>query len=141
MLKMLVPVDGSEYGVRAVAYMAKLHDEDARIEVHLLNVQIPIESGHVRLFVEHDELQDYYREEGIAALAAARNALDQAGVPYRVHVAVGHIADTILLYASELNFDIIVMGTHGRSKLMQIILGSVANDVVKRSSIPVTLIK
>lgn len=78
MLKMLVPVDGSEYGVRAVAYMAKLHDEDARIEVHLLNVQIPIESGHVRLFVEHDELQDYYREEGIAALAAARNALDQA---------------------------------------------------------------
>lgn len=141
MLKILVPMDGSEYGVRAVAHIAKLHDEDAQIDVHLINVQIPIESGHVRLFVKHDELQDYYREEGFAALAAARDTLDRAGVPYRVHIAVGHIADTILLYASELDFDTIVMGTHGRSKLMQIILGSVANDVVKRSSIPVTLIK
>lgn len=141
MLKILIPVDGSEYGAQAVAHVAKLREKDAQIEVHLLNVQIPIESGHARMFVEHDELQDYYRDEGLAALGSARAALDKAGVPYSFHIAVGHVAETILRYAEEKHFDKIVMGTHGRSRLLQLLLGSIASEVLKHASIPVTLVK
>ncbi|MBT0961633.1 universal stress protein [Denitromonas iodatirespirans] len=141
MLKILVPVDGSAFGEKAIAHVLKLHRQSAQIEVHLLNVQIPVESGHVRMFVEHDTLEDYYREEGFAALEGARAALDAAGVPCQVHIAVGHVADTILRYAEEKGFDKIVMGTHGRTGLMQVLLGSIAEEVLQHSSVPVTLVK
>lgn len=141
MLKILIPLDGSTYGEKAIAHVLKLHDKEAEIDVHLLNVQIPIESGHARMFVEHDELQEYYREEGLAALATARATLESAGVPSSIHIAVGHVAETILRYASEMGFDKIVMGTHGRSGLMQILLGSIASEVLEHASIPVTLVK
>lgn len=141
MIKILVLADGSAYGQRAVAHVAKLFAQDAQLDVHLLNVQIPVESGHVRMFVSHDELQDYYREEGLAALKDACDAMDKAGLPYHSHIAVGHVVDTILRYITELGFDKVVMGTHGRNRLAELLLGSVATELVKRSPVPVTLVK
>ncbi|WP_332673457.1 universal stress protein [Aromatoleum sp.] len=141
MLKILVPVDGSETANRAVAHVIKLYRNDAQVDIHLLNVQIPIDSGHARLFVSADELEDYHREEGIAALAGARRMLDEAGVPYTHHIAVGHVADTIIRYAKERGIDKIVLGSHGRTALLQVLLGSVAQEVLKRSDMPVTLVK
>lgn len=141
MLKILVPVDGSENANRAVAHVIKLYRNDAQVDIHLLNVQIPIDSGHARLFVSADELEDYHREEGIAALADARSMLDEAGVPYTHHIAVGHVADTIIRYAKERGIDKIVLGSHGRTALLQVLLGSVAQEVLKRSDVPVTLVK
>ena len=141
MLKILVPVDGSENANLAVDHLLKLRNGSGELDIHLLNVQIPIDSGHARLFVSHDDLEDYHRDEGLAALAAARRLLDDAGVRYTHHIAVGHVADTIIRYASERGFDKIVMGTHGRGGLMQALLGSVAHEVLERSAIPVTLVK
>ena len=141
MLKILVPVDGSENANRAVAHMIKLYRNNAQIDIHLFNVQLPIDSGHARLFVSADELDNYRREEGSAALADARRMLDEAGVPYTHHIAVGHVADTIIRYAKERGVDKIVLGSHGRTGLLQVLLGSVAQEVLKRSDVPVTLVK
>jgi nucleotide-binding universal stress UspA family protein len=141
MTKVLVPVDGSDNATLAVDHLLKLGNSKGELDLHLLNVQIPIDSGHARLFVSPDELEDYHRDEGLAALAAARRRLDDAGVPYTYHIAVGHVADTIIRYAAERAFDKIVMGSHGRSGLMQALLGSVAQEVLDRSAVPVTLVK
>ena len=141
MMKVLVPVDGSDNANRAVAHVLALYRSDAQLDIHLLNVQIPIDSGHARLFVSPEELEDYHRDEGLAALAPARHILDEAHVPYTHHVAVGHVADTITRYAKEHGFDKIAMGSHGRTALLQMVLGSVAHEVLKRSTIPVTLVK
>jgi nucleotide-binding universal stress UspA family protein len=62
-------------------------------------------------------------------------------VKYHWHVAVGHIADTIILFARKHEIDRIVMGTHGRSALTHLLLGSVASDVSRAAGIPVTLVK
>lgn len=141
MLKILVPVDGSAHADQAIAPAVELAHSGAAVEIHLLNVQIPIDSGHARMFVSHDALESYYREEGLAALANARRMLEEAGVPYTHHIAVGHGADTIVRYAREKGFDRIIMGTHGRGGLLGALLGSVAHDVLKRASVPVTLVK
>jgi nucleotide-binding universal stress UspA family protein len=141
MLKILIPVDGSAHADRAVAQVLDLARSGAAVEIHLLNVQAPIDSGHVRMFVSHDEVEAYRREEGLAALAQARRMLDEAGVGYTHHIAVGHVADTIVRYAREKGFDKVVMGSHGRGGLLDTLLGSVAHEVVKRSTIPVTLVK
>lgn len=140
MLKVLVPLDGSDHSLRVLDHLQKLNAAKGAIDVHLLNVQIPID-GHARMFVNHDQLETYHREEGLAALAAARQKLDAAGIPFTCHIAVGHVADTIVRYALERHVDKILMATHGRSGLMQVLLGSVAHDVLERSPIPVTLVK
>ncbi len=141
MAKILIGIDGSEHSRRSVEHLLKLCKDQGPQEIHLLNVQIPVESGHARMFVSEEQLQGYYRDEGIAALKEAREILDRAGVPYRHHVAVGHVAQTIAAYAKEHAFDQIVIGSHGRGALRHLLMGSVATDVLRLSEIPVTLVK
>lgn len=141
MLKILIPVDGSSHSERAVNQVLELTKSGAAVAIHLLNVQIPIDSGHARMFLNHDEVEAYHQEEGLAALDNARKMLDAADVPYTFNIAVGHVAETIVRYAEENTIDKIVMGTQGRSALLKILLGSVAHDVLENSAIPVLLVK
>ena len=141
MAKILVGVDGSEHSKRAIEHLLKFLPSQGPQEIHLLNVQIPIESGHARMFVGKEQLDEYYRDEGLAALKGAREILDEAGVSYQHHVAVGHVAETIANYAREHGFDQIVIGSHGHGALRHLLIRSVASDVLRRSEIPVTLIK
>ncbi len=139
--KVLLPVDGSVNSDRAVDEMIRQARQEGPVELHLLNVQIPVDSGHARMFVAAGDIEAYHREEGLQALSSAREKLDAAGVKYRWHVAVGHIADTIIRFAREQDIGCIVMGTHGRGALTHLLLGSVASEVSRKAGIPVTLIR
>lgn len=141
MVKILVAIDGSTHSERAVSHLIKLYQAQRQIEIHLLNVQMPVESGHARMFVSKDDLETYYRDEGRQALDSARKLLDQFGVPYTEHIALGRVAETIANFAQEHQLDQIVMGTHGHSALSHLLLGSVVSDVIRHSDIPVTLVK
>ena len=138
MSKILLPIDGSEHGLRALDEV--LRRDRASLDLHLLSVQLPFD-GNVRTFINADELDAYHREEGLAALAAARLRLDAARIPYQVHVLVGHPADIICRFAAEQAYDEIVMGTHGRTGLFQRLMGSVAAEVSARAKTRVTLVK
>lgn len=141
MLKILIPVDGSSYSERAVKQVLELADSGAKLAITLLSVQIPIASGHVRMFISQDEVNSYHQDEGLAALANSRALLEAAGVPYNYHIAVGRVAETIVRFAREGNIDKIVMGTHGRGGLLELLLGSVAHEVLKNATVPVLLVK
>lgn len=58
-----------------------------------------------------------------------------------VAIAAGHPADAIVGVAQEGNFDLIVMATHGRTGLQHVLLGSVAEKVVRLASCPVLTIR
>lgn len=141
MLTTLLAVDGSEHSLRATAQVCRLAAAGLAMDVHVLNVQIPVDSGHVRMFVEAEQIDAFYREEGLAALNAACLALDAAGVKYTRHLAVGHIAETIAHYAGKLQAAQVVMGSHGRGALRHMLLGSVASDVIQRSDCAITLVR
>jgi nucleotide-binding universal stress UspA family protein len=141
MTKVLVPVDGSEFSDRAVDYVIELAKGQEPLDIHLLSVQIPIDSGHARMFVSDDDIDAYHRDEGMAVLKPYIEKLDAAGIPHNFHVLVGHVALTIARFAKEQKFDKVVMGTHGRSGLTQLLLGSVAQNVVRRLKVPVALVK
>lgn len=140
-LRVLVAVDGSVFSVRAVEHVIRLTEAHCELEAALLNVQMPIESGHVRQFIAREALEDYYRDGGIEALREPSARLDTAGLAYTTHIAVGHVSETIARYAAELKFDLIVIGTHGRTGLRHVVMGSVATDVIKRATVPVTVVK
>jgi nucleotide-binding universal stress UspA family protein len=140
-MKILVQVDGSESANRAIDHVIGLAKSQTGIDLHLLNVQVPLLSGHAKMFISEQQYNDYCREEGYAALKSAQERLKQANVPFTRHISVGHIAQTIAQYAKENDITQIVMGTRGMGAISDLVLGSVATKVIHLSPVPVTLIK
>lgn len=141
-MKILVPVDGSEGGNRAVDHViASLGWLKEAPQIFLLNVQWNLASGNVKLFISQETITDYYREQGIAALESARARLDAAGLAYTYHVSVGTPAEAIIQYSREHGVDQIVMGARGDGALSTFLLGSAVSKVAHLSEIPVLLVK
>lgn len=141
MLKILLPIDGSENSSKAVADFIQLLDwYKEKPEIHLLNVQYPLD-GNVSLFINQADIKQYHQEEGLKSLQHARDLLDQAGIACQYHIIVGDPAEMIVRFATEKQYDQIVMGPRGKGGIQGLLLGSVTNKVMQLSSIPVLLVK
>jgi nucleotide-binding universal stress UspA family protein len=141
MLKILVPVDGSDCSIRAVGHLIrKISWFRDSPEIHLLNVQSPLH-GDVGLFLDSGQIRDFHHDEGLKALEGARRKLDSAGVGYVFHIGVGEPAEVIAGYAREQGCDEVIMGTHGRSSIVSLLMGSVASRVIQLGDVPVLLVK
>jgi nucleotide-binding universal stress UspA family protein len=84
------------------------------------------------------ELVEDLRREGLAALDRATRMAEELTVPFEAHLLEGRAAEVILKEAEK--HDLIVMGTHGRTGLDRLLLGSVAQEVVRKSPKPVLLV-
>jgi len=138
----LIPIDGSEYSMRAIDYVigrAKQNPSEHR--VHVLNVQMPLVGVNVKLFVSAESLQEIYREEGEKILAPVLEKLKEANVSATPHIGVGDASQVIIDFGKEVKATEIVMGSHGRGALAGALMGSVAQKVVHLSDIPVILLK
>lgn len=90
--------------------------------------------------VAHRQLKE--REEACAAeLREIAGKLRAAGFPVEAHVAHGDVAVAILVAAKRLGAGLIAMGTRGRRGLARAALGSVAESVLRESSVPVVTIR
>jgi nucleotide-binding universal stress UspA family protein len=141
-MKILIPIDGSAGSQRAVDYVISHLDMlKTPPAVLLLNVQWKVATANVKLFINQDVINDYYREQGLAALEAARAALDDAQLSYQYHVSVGAPAEAITQYAREQAVDQIVMCRQGEGGLQLFLLGSVVGKVLHLAECPVLLVK
>ncbi len=141
MLKVLMPVDGSENSNQSVIDAIQLLGwyKDTP-EIHLLNVQFPLD-GNVSLFINQSDIKQYHQEEGLKCLQLARDLLDEAGVAYQFHILVGDAAEMIVQFAAEKQFDLIIMGPRGQGAIKTLLVGSVTNKVMQLSNLPVLLVK
>jgi len=141
-MKVLIPIDGSASALRAVEHVI-----ESRVwlketpQVFLLNVQWKLASGNVKLFINQETINEYYREQGVAALALAREKLDAAKLAYTYHISVGTPAEAIVQYAQEQQIDQITMGAQGQNTLSTLLLGSVVSKVLHLAAMPVLIIK
>ena len=141
MTKVLVPIDGSANALHAVDIAIKAIAEGRSLEVHLLNVQPQIVSGHARMYLKKDLIDEYYAEESQKALAPAKEKLDKAGISYTVSHQVGNVSETIAKYVKAKGCELIIMGTRGLGSVQSMVLGSVATKVLHLVDVPVTLVK
>ena len=140
-MRILIPVDGSERSLAAVRFAAQtLAPANRDLEIHLLNVQVPLPSA-ASSFVDAAVVRDFHLEEGNKALAGARKLLDDAGVRHVSNTAVGEPAETIAVYAEQRDCAGIVMSTRGLGSAVGLLLGSVAHKVLQLSKVPITLVK
>lgn len=141
MLRLLLPVDGSEPSLRPIDHLiGKLGWYREPPEIHLINVQ-PALPSHVTQFISRDEMRKYHDEEGMKALAAARAKLDAAGLRHDVHIGTGDEAETIARYSKDNKIDLILLGTRALGPMAGMLLGSVATKIIRETDTPVLLVK
>ena len=136
----LVPTDFSPNAEEALDYAVELAKRfDARI--HLLNViGIPTLGAEYGLVVTQSMIDDLLRDnqKELDKLVAARTGKAAFG-PTRLEI--GDARAVIERIASELGADLVVMGTHGRRGVKRVLLGSVAESVVRAVTCPVLLVR
>jgi nucleotide-binding universal stress UspA family protein len=141
-MKILLPVDGSKSSLNAAKYVAKLSkDLRSKCTVTLISIHDDVGLAHVKQFVANSVIDDYLREVSEKDLKGAQKTLDAAGVKHSMVIKRGHIASEIIALANKEKFDLIVMGSKGRSGIVDAIMGSVAQKVSNNAKQPVLLIK
>ncbi len=140
MKAILVAVDGSAYSDRAVQHALDLVAAGLAAELHLINVQ-PNLGGAVSAFVSRAQIEAHHRENGNKALASAVELAKKASVPAAVHIGVGRQGEVVGDFVDKLGAGLVVLGTRGHTGLAGVLLGSVAQDVIAHSKVPVTLVK
>ena len=138
-MKVLVPIDGSAQSEHAVDYAADTLEPD---EIVLLHVIDPVEAGYSAAATMPGYSEEWYenrKEEASSLFEEAESRLE--GFDVETVIEVGRPSRTIVSYIEEYDIDHVVMGSHGRSGMTRILLGSVAESVVRRSPIPVTIVR
>jgi YjbE family integral membrane protein len=139
MLKVLVPVDGSENALRAVRHAVSEYQRHHELELHLLNVQ-PRLSHHIGRFFSRHDREGWQQDRANAAMAGAVALLVRAGVPHNAHSAVGGRAAEICRTADRLGAHHIVIGTARRNSITRMLEDSVTSQVLEATSIPVEVV-
>lgn len=139
MLRVLVPSDGSANALHGLRHAIGEFMKNRDLEIHVLNVQPPF-SQHVCDFSSKSDRAEFHQEQAAQALAPVRQVLDDAGIPYTVHVELGDKADCIVATARRIGCDCIVMSTARKSSLVRMVENSITNQVIERTSVPVEVI-
>ena len=141
-MKILIAIDGSKSALRAVKYATTLSTALAQ-SPHITLVTVHDDTGlrHLAKHLPKDGLANYFRDISERDLKPARKLLDKANLPHDMVIKVGHVVEQILGSATAGKFDMVVMGSKGRSGLSDLVLGSVAQRVCALAKQPVVLVK
>ena len=141
-MKILVAVDGSKSSLKAVKYAAQLAiGLRTKDRVTLISVHDDYALRHAKQFVGKSEIADYLRAVSDEDLEAARKYLAKVGVAYDAIIKQGHVAEAIIQVANGGKFDMVVVGSKGRSGLADFLLGSVTQKIVTAAKPPVVVVK
>lgn len=137
--RILCPVDFSEFSVRALEHAARVASFfDATVHVlHVLPGMVDLVDPLMAPLAHPPEAA---RDKAMRGLAQLMEPVAEWNVPIESAVRIGNPARQIEAATHELPADLIVMGTHGRTGLPHVLMGSVAETVMHRVSCPVLTI-
>jgi nucleotide-binding universal stress UspA family protein len=133
-----VPLDGSELAEQALPYIEHLA-RSGSAEVTLLYVE-PSQEVATLWRKPGVSLRSASRKDMEVYLNSIRSGLASTGIKAQTKIRMGHPAEQITDEAREESVDLIVMSSHGRTGLARWALGSVADQVLRASLVPVLVI-
>ena len=140
-MKILLPVDGSAYSRAAVEFVASrstLIGTEPQVDVVNVQFAVPVRAARV---VGKSALTEYYSDESDKVLKPTLRRLAKAGLKASGHYLIGHPGEEISAAAVKDDVDLIVMGSHGHSALRNLLVGSVTNNVLARTKIPMLVLR
>jgi nucleotide-binding universal stress UspA family protein len=136
-MHILLAYDGSDPARRALSLATDQFDPERLTVLYAFD---PGEAGYGAPdpFGSDRELESIAREHADEVLSTVEEAVDDS-IDLRTVHEVGHPARTTVEYAQTHDVDHVVVGSHGRDGVSRLLLGSVAEKVVRRSPAPVTV--
>lgn len=140
-MKILLPVDGSPFTKRMLAWLVT-HEEwlAAKHEYTVLTV-VPMIPPHAASMFPADQLKSYYEDTAEAIFKPIRKFTAKHDLATAYVSKTGHAPDVIAKMATKGKFDLVIMGSHGHSNLMNLVTGSVATQVLATAKTPVLLVR
>ena len=138
--KILVPLDGSEHSVQALENAVQIAKKfNGKITlIHVYPFSVCIQGVH---FIRAECVQALHKA-GAEILADGEKRVKNEGVQVIVKLLrEGHIVEEILKAAREGEFNLIVMGARGISKIKEVLMGSVSDGVTRHAPCPVLVVK
>jgi nucleotide-binding universal stress UspA family protein len=140
-MKILLAVDGSSYTKKMLAYLATHEDIfHADNAFTLVSIQSPL-PPRARAAVGADIANGYYADESAKVTNPVIKFLARHGIEPTVVHKVGQAGEQIAKVAEAGKFDLVMMGSHGHSALGNLVMGSVATQVLAHCSVPVLLVR
>ena len=141
--KILVATDFSPFSEAAISYAQELALA-AGAKITLLHVySVPVLAIGIdgAALIPSAESAAASLAQANEGLEVARRRWESARVPLELRAIEGSAPQTIARIAAEEDFDLIIMGTHGRTGIRRAVLGSVAEHVVRLASVPVLTVR
>ncbi|MFC7045882.1 universal stress protein [Halobacteriaceae archaeon GCM10025711] len=138
--RVLVAFDDSPQAAAALRYALDEYPDAAVTVLHALDPTAVGFRGRAGLLLTRDDWRRLARQEADDVFAAARAVADEFGTDLRTALRVEKPARAVVEYADEQSVDHVVIGTHGDGGVTRVLLGSVAESVVRESPVPVTVV-
>ncbi len=140
-MKILLAVDGSAYTKKMLAYLAThLEVFNANNEFTVFTVQLPL-PPRARAAVGADVAAGYYADEAAKVTTPVLKFLKRHGIEPKVLHKVGSPGEQIAKQAEAGRYDMLMMGSHGNGAWGNLVMGSVATQVLAHCGTPVLLVR
>lgn len=139
-MNILLAVDGSPYTKKMLAYLAT-HDLFAQGNSYTVFTVQPTLPPRARAAVGKEIVAQYYKDEAEKVLAPVSKFLLRHDIDAKSSWKTGHAGETIAKFAEDGQFDLVVMGSHGHGTLVNLVMGSVATEVLAHCKVPVLLVR
>jgi nucleotide-binding universal stress UspA family protein len=138
-MKVLVPLDGSSAAFSALAHLQALHQAGTPVQVLLLHVQLRFHR-HIAQFTSRAARDALRSERSARALAPAMDQLSKSKIPFVAMTDCGLPAERIAALAERERVQEIVMGVGRHPRWLRWLNPSIAQEVMQRTDIPVTVL-
>lgn len=137
--RLLVGFDGTPLAEKALVHALTTYPAAEITVVHVIDY---IEEGYSgEMVIGSEALRERSHDRSEQLLATAAEIASEYDHEITTAIRVGKPGQEIVEYAEDLDVEMIVIGSHGRSLVARAILGSVAETVIRRASAPVTVVR
>lgn len=140
-MKILLAVDGSPYTKKMLAYLTTHDDLFTKNNDYTVFTVQPVLPPRARAAVGKDIVDNYYASEAEKVLAPVSKFLLRHGIDAKSSWKTGHAGTMIAKLAESGKFDLLVMGSHGHGALVNLVMGSVATQVLAHCRVPILLVR
>ena len=139
-MKILLAVDGSAYTKKMLAYLAAHELFSPKNEYTAFTAQLVLPT-QARSALGKELVHKYYEDEGQRVMGPVTKYLERHGVTAKCLWKTGKPGELIAKMAEDGKFDLVVMGSHGHGALMNLVVGSVATQVLAGCKVPVLVVR
>lgn len=136
--KILLAYDGSEHSKRAGENAIQIAKGRPETKIEIVYI---VDANKAKNDVLSNWNAMSLEEKRKELLSGVTQLADEEGITYEVKILQGEAGPSIIKYANENNFDLVILGSRGLDGIQEFVLGSVSHKVAKRVNCPVLIVK